>query len=540
KRTSAFTATEVIRARQIGDFVTPVVHAERWARAVDELRKRLQHYKLIAEGKPQAFIAGVARQIDDILSPLGTLVTFHFGFEVLWALQAPGIAFDHTSDDRPVDAIEDHFRRVINGMNEEALLTHLLLDGESIGSILMSAGRHRDPVDRPSLTQDQRQLDAVAALVKDAILDLLRKRFSGIVHALNNQLNAAETTSESQWLRCIGDALREGGVRLVVVVPHTSGISYDRQTHQELLRYELGLPELHGGYTIYQCAATPEHEACSVAQVTLPSVGENLFIAIPRVEFGRELDSELPWKLFIDRFAAAADAALSRIRHREIENTAIQVEITELLVHELRSPANEFNLTTQVVSRALALDPRDEIQELLDSLGNSARTFMKLAEVILDPLQRDPRPHYPVCEVMKNVAAFFRPRLSAHAIELTLPAPDDTSSIRIPFHIAYVVLVSMVRNSREAIVPRSGRITLNTDRSAEHVLLHVDDTGCGIPPNLADRVFEDRFTTKREGSGRGLYLARKILRRHYGDIVLNAAPEGFATRFTISFPTEAS
>ena len=57
----------------------------------------------------------------------------------------------------------------------------------------------------------------------------------------------------------------------------------------------------------------------------------------------------------------------------------------------------------------------------------------------------------------------------------------------------------------------------------------------GMPPELADRIFNPFFTTKAQGSGLGLAIVRKIVDAHDGRIDLRSAP-GEGTRFTVTLP----
>jgi signal transduction histidine kinase len=63
----------------------------------------------------------------------------------------------------------------------------------------------------------------------------------------------------------------------------------------------------------------------------------------------------------------------------------------------------------------------------------------------------------------------------------------------------------------------------------------VTDTGSGIPPENLDRVFDPYFTTKEDGTGLGLALARRIILEHRGSIRAENVPGGGA-RFVIAVP----
>ncbi|MBV9185881.1 MAG: GAF domain-containing sensor histidine kinase [Acidobacteria bacterium] len=541
---SAFTASEVQRARQIGDFVTPVVQTERWLRAVGDLRGRLQHYAFSQQERDRGtFLPRVANQLHDMLAPLGTLVIVDFGFAAQWAFCEKGMgSSDDSKEKRSLGEVEKFFRNTINGLEAREEEAPLLLDRHPIGKIVLAAGDGHDPLDRPSLTQDKQQLNTIAALVRDVVFDLHRKRFSGIIHRLNRRLNEENVTLEAHWMQCVSEAVAEAGLREVVVSPNTSQVSRDKQPEVTIPRDLLRRTGDHGGYTIYKWQPTEGPEQ-SILELSLHSSEEVLFVAIPRANFGRELDAELPWKFFFDRLVGAADSTLVRIRAIDLEREAIQFEITDLLVHELQTPAAGFRLGAQALEGMLD-DQNDRIRALLEGLKTSASTFVSLSSVILKPFRRDTRLSVPLLEVLESVERFYQPRLPAGSkkIELRVGPVIDDWVIHIPFHLAYFVLLSLIRNAKEAIETSEGDlIQISCEVGPTTLLLHVDDNGCGIPIQNEEEIWIDGWSSKKDGSGRGLPLARRVLRRHKGDLILaRMMPAGVATRFTIIFPRELS
>lgn len=84
-----------------------------------------------------------------------------------------------------------------------------------------------------------------------------------------------------------------------------------------------------------------------------------------------------------------------------------------------------------------------------------------------------------------------------------------------------------------------GRIRLRTYRDGDDAVIEVADTGCGIPPEIADRVFDPFFTTKEvgRGTGQGLALARAVVDRHGGTITFDSRV-GEGTTFRVRLPIE--
>lgn len=96
-------------------------------------------------------------------------------------------------------------------------------------------------------------------------------------------------------------------------------------------------------------------------------------------------------------------------------------------------------------------------------------------------------------------------------------------------------LLNLVSNAFAAM-PRGGMLELSAapaDRSA--VELRVRDTGRGIPPEVASRVFDLFYSGERDGSGIGLAIVKRIVDLHAGEILLDSEP-GLGTTVTLSLP----
>jgi signal transduction histidine kinase len=90
------------------------------------------------------------------------------------------------------------------------------------------------------------------------------------------------------------------------------------------------------------------------------------------------------------------------------------------------------------------------------------------------------------------------------------------------------VWTNLINNAIDAMADTDGEkvLRIRTEKQAETVLVEIVDTGAGIPPDIKDRIFEPFFTTKKqnEGTGLGLDLVHRIVRKHKGDIRVESKP----------------
>jgi signal transduction histidine kinase len=93
---------------------------------------------------------------------------------------------------------------------------------------------------------------------------------------------------------------------------------------------------------------------------------------------------------------------------------------------------------------------------------------------------------------------------------------------------------NLVLNAIQATAP-GGSITVQTEAQPDRATVRVIDTGCGIPPDRLNAIFEDFVTTKRRGLGLGLAISRKIVDQLGGRISVTSAV-GKGTTFVLDFP----
>jgi signal transduction histidine kinase len=84
-------------------------------------------------------------------------------------------------------------------------------------------------------------------------------------------------------------------------------------------------------------------------------------------------------------------------------------------------------------------------------------------------------------------------------------------------------------------MPAGGRLTVNTSRSDGSFFITVGDTGVGVPPDKAGRVFDPFFTMKSGGLGLGLALTKRVVEEHGGKVSFKSE-EGRGSTVSITLP----
>ena len=99
------------------------------------------------------------------------------------------------------------------------------------------------------------------------------------------------------------------------------------------------------------------------------------------------------------------------------------------------------------------------------------------------------------------------------------------------------VAINLILNAGGAM-PEGGVLTVRTEQlGAEHVRIAFIDSGCGIPPESIEKIFEPFYTTKERGTGLGLAITRQIIEHHRGQISIESTP-GKGTTVRVTLPIE--
>ena len=124
--------------------------------------------------------------------------------------------------------------------------------------------------------------------------------------------------------------------------------------------------------------------------------------------------------------------------------------------------------------------------------------------------------------------------LKMKKVKLKTEISPDTPEIEIDPMQIKLVLVNLARNSIEAM-PEGGEMSVSVSKSKEHIVIEWTDSGSGIPPEHAAKVFDIFWTSKSKGYGLGLFHAKATVEEHGGSIFLDAAYTNGA-RFLIELP----
>jgi signal transduction histidine kinase len=227
---------------------------------------------------------------------------------------------------------------------------------------------------------------------------------------------------------------------------------------------------------------------------------------------------------------------LHRTQMSRAEHLATLGEMATGLAHEIRNPLAGIAGVIEIIGRDLpSTSPaRSVVKDVRQEIA-------RINHIVTDLLQTA-RPHPPKVRksdlntTVEHAVMLGRQQALAKSVEIALHKDPTLPEVEHDSDQIHQVLLNLLLNSLQAI-EQNGKITVNLESHGKAAVVQVIDNGRGIAPDQLPNIFRPFYTTKGDGTGLGLSLARRIVEDHQGRIDVSSTL-GKGTTFSVVLPLQ--
>jgi signal transduction histidine kinase len=226
-----------------------------------------------------------------------------------------------------------------------------------------------------------------------------------------------------------------------------------------------------------------------------------------------------------------------------------------VFAHEMKSVATPVAVAKDSLLKIVERLPRgirgELLQEVqrLDEAYTALLTYSRYVEEFVSLRSRRRRVPLELEEFFQEFQKVFSRLLEHRQIHLDLQVPPGLFTR--PLHRAELmsIVFNLVTNAVKALMApsvRERRLLIRGEEVGERVAFIIADTGCGIPPDIADTMFDPfvhrshdpRDDLLGQGTGLGLFVVREIVEDNDGSVSVAPPPPGYMTAFRIELPSK--
>jgi signal transduction histidine kinase len=225
---------------------------------------------------------------------------------------------------------------------------------------------------------------------------------------------------------------------------------------------------------------------------------------------------------------------LHRTQMSRAEHLATLGELAAGLAHEIRNPLAGIAGVMEIIGRDLP--PTSPARAVVKDVRLEVAQINRIVTDLLETA----RPHPPqICRsnlntTVEHAVMLARQQVFSKPIKIELQPAPDLSEVEHDSDQIHQVLLNLLLNAVQSM-DGAGMIRVDIGSRGDCAAVVVSDTGRGIAPQHLPNIFRPFFTTKGNGTGLGLSLARRIVEEHHGRIEVSSIV-GKGSQFTVLLP----
>jgi signal transduction histidine kinase len=365
---------------------------------------------------------------------------------------------------------------------------------------------------------------AVQSYSTEALLDGVIDALGPVVSSQSLAILLADSQGVAGRVRNAGGAFRTTRISanrmdaLSAIAAHVPGGGY----HEEL-GYRLGavIPLIADDKDLGLLVVddTPASDADEhLYRAHLAGLAAQVAIAVQTHRWKVELTGAL------DALRAAQDAMV------ETEKLRMAGLLAASIAHDVKNIVSALQLDLMMTGDPLSETVAVHLNRF-STLSHQLLALARPGKISLDPVDIE--------DLIAHVVPLIAGQAEVYRVEISVLVDAGRPHALIDRSQLEHLLVNLCLNAIQAMSARGGRIDIAARRSGGAVEIEVSDTGCGIPADQLERIFEPFYTTRANGIGLGLFSCRRIAESYGGKLGVSSTV-GEGTVFKVSLPSALS
>ncbi len=210
-------------------------------------------------------------------------------------------------------------------------------------------------------------------------------------------------------------------------------------------------------------------------------------------------------------------------------------DVARRIAHEIKNPLTPIVLSAERLKRRFGHEIRNDV-EVFDKLTETIiRQVGDLRRMVdeFSSFARMPNPSFHT-ESLLEIArqALFLAEVATPNVHFSLHAPTQLPAFVCDRRQIGQAFTNLLKNAAEAIQsathPAKSEVEIRISKDGDLLAVEILDSGCGIPDELRDRLFEPYVTTRQRGTGLGLAIVKRIIEDHHGRMAIGNRVDGGA------------
>lgn len=283
----------------------------------------------------------------------------------------------------------------------------------------------------------------------------------------------------------------------------------------------------------------------------VPLAVEDKLVGMIRIYLEKEREFSASELDFIITVAEECAGIIERVRLLELQQAhfnhlATQVDKMSSLgrmaagvAHEINNPLAGILLYSSNMRKKVPSE--SQLAQGLQIIINETQRCKSIIQGLLD-FARDSEPDKvsaDINEIMKSALGIAENEFKLKHVHVKMQLADSMVKTLLDKNKILQVFLNILLNALHA-VQENGRITVKSRVTSNpmHIVVEIEDNGCGIPNDDLPKIFDPFFSSKSNGTGLGLAVSYGIVKKHEGNIEV-FSKVGKGTRFSVKIPVSA-